>query len=673
MFIPHALRFKMPVLSTIRSHYLGLATGAFLALSSTSLWAQNTDQPLDLTILSTSENDVQFIITETAPRTDNLTEVDAQTAQDNASFLAEDVADGVAEEVTEGVAEEVPEEVTEEVTEAPSNEGASGRMTRRNIKDVGLASIGIAADATHNLDALDNRLWRGVPLARAMRLINGVPEVIASDALRKMSYHVVARQAVPPKGAAEMPSALLAARMDYLSRIGRSHGLADIITQLPQSDEWQEWHLWKLFYDLMMREDEKPCLRAAEEATTSLDPLWQRTNLLCQILTGDAMRAAFSADVLKASGLIDDALYFELVDVLLGRKEAEAITPDMMNDAKIDILHVILMDAAHVNIGAAQLAALDNSYGEAANHLRYLADDARQSLGMGNLRAGLMNIDEANAVFIASSPRDETPLMALSRRLEAAPQEADSAAVRLYLSLRTAVQNLANTTPSEAQIEELIATLLNAISTEVQAGDGAIFVPLYAPYLSDAMAVADMRALDASIQSDYAAVMALAGLPLSPLPVDGGAVVQGDHMSIAGDNSAPVAERVASLLRLDSAALLPLVTGASAAEQDWLDVFETALMAENKDAVFAYQPLSQSGLLALAGAAEKGQRAEAIIIAAKLVSDRALNKISPADHAQIIAYLAQANVPLAANAYAKDAFSAHIIAANLGKIGDNTP
>ena len=34
-----------------------------------------------------------------------------------------------------------------------------------------------------------------------------------------------------------------------------------------------------------------------------------KTNLMCQILTGDEMRASFSADVLKASGLIDDPLF----------------------------------------------------------------------------------------------------------------------------------------------------------------------------------------------------------------------------------------------------------------------------------------------------------------------------------------------------------------------------
>ena len=45
-------------------------------------------------------------------------------------------------------------------------------------------------------------------------------------------------------------------------------------------------------------------------------------------------------------------------------------------------MHVILMDAAHVEISASQLASLSSSYRKAANALRYLSDEARQTLGL---------------------------------------------------------------------------------------------------------------------------------------------------------------------------------------------------------------------------------------------------------------------------------------------------
>lgn len=620
-----------------------------IALSSSIASAQRNDAPLDLTVLSTAEDTIS-IIAEQLPAPD-----------DQSDNQSDDVA-VITETVLDNASQLAPEETPEIASEAAS-ETSSGRMKRRTIKDVGLASIGIGDGDGDALDALDNRLWRGVPLQRAMALIDNVPVPLASDALRRMSYHVIARQAVPPKGAAENPSALLSARMDYLSRVGRSDGLAAIITQLPENEDWADWHIWRLFYDLMKREDEQACAVAAENAASSLDPLWQKTNLMCQILTGDEARAAFSADVLKASGLIDDPLYFDLVDVLLRRRDGDSLSAQIFDNQRVDFMHVILMDAAHVNIGAAQLASLDHSYAQAANALRYLRDDARQSLGMGNLRAGLISSEDAKALFIASTKAPDSPLMAMSRRLEADDGQTDSAAVTLFVAIREAL--LEAETLDQSGAEELANLILSAISTEVRAGDGAIWLPLYAPYLRDAMAQADMRQSDAKTQMDYAMALALAGLPLTPLPTDGMAVVMADHVLIAADDSAPMEARIEALRRLDMTALLPLLLGQGAGDQNWLDAY----LAED-DAIdaTAFVPLSQTGLRALGAAAEQGQRAEAVIIASRLTSDKALHLTSPSEQAEVAISLAKATLPQTAQAFANEALFAHMAAALLGPI-----
>ena len=646
-----------------------------IALSTSFSYAQRNDAPLDLTVLSTAEDNIS-IVAEQVPETDNssvdnrsqdnrsqaIGESAVQNNSDNGTQDTAVIGEAIADNLSEVIGKTAVEAEIDAIATAESDT-TTGRMTRRTIKDVGLASIGIGADDGDALDTLDNRLWRGVPLARAMALIDHVPVPLASDSLRQMSYHVIARQAVPPKGAAENPTALLSARMNYLSRVGRSDGLAAIITQLPENDEWADWHIWHLFYDLMNREDERACAIAAENAAISLDPLWQKTNLMCQILTGDEARAAFSADVLKASGLIEDALYFDLVDVLLRRRDADSIIADDYEDQLVDFMHVILMDAAHVKIGAAQLAGLDQSYAQAANALRYLADDARQSLGMGNLRAGLISSDDAKALFIASTQKTDTPLMAMSRRLEANDDQADSAAVTLFVAITEALAEAEALDHKGA--EELVLLILSAISTEVRAGDGAIWLPLYAPYLRDAMAQADMTKMAAKTQRDYAMALSLAGLPLTPLPTDGMAVVMADHALIAGNQDAPDAARIEALHRLGLTELLPLLFGQDDDEKNWLEAY----LAEDKaNEQTAYQPLSQTGLRALAAAASQGQRAEAVIIASRLISDKALHLTSASDHAMLATALAQATLPQTAKAYGDEALFAHMAMALLGPI-----
>ena len=659
-------------------------TSLLLVMSASSGFAQGADKPLDLTVLSTSEENVQFIVTTGDPNLD--------TAEDNASDTVTDIADETAsadnlsgdisaQDAPEVTSDEITEETLEEVLDAVAQESIiadstqtdnqpSGRMTRRSIKDVGLASIGISDGADEALDVLDNRLWRGITLPRAMRLIEFVPETASSETLRKMSYHVIARQAVPPKGAAENPAALLTARLDYLARTGRSDGLATIITQLPETDEWQNWHMWKLYYDLMMRDDEKACAMAATNASTSLEPLWQKVNLLCQILTGEEARAAFSADVLKASGLIDDALFFDVIDVLLRRKTKDEIDPDNYPLDNIDMMHLILMDAAHVNIGARQLGVIDAGYGEAANALRYLADDARQSLGMENFRRGLLSSDEAKALFIASTQPAQAPLIAMTRRIEADAQNADSAAVDLFLSLRAAVQS-ADTISQDGAID-LVEMLLSAIGIEVRRGNGAIWVPLYAPYLSKAMAASDMTKMPSALQVDYAKVMAVAGLDLTPLPTDGIAVLIADYAKIMRDDKMAPKDRIEALEKFELLGLLPLIAQADASEDDWFARLVLPTQAEHDQLEHGarYQSLSMPAMLALGQAAQSGQRAEAVILASHLVAKRDLAQIAPSDHAKIAAYLRQAGLPKTAIAYGNEALMAHMTASFLQALGE---
>ena len=157
---------------------------------------------------------------------------------------------------------------------------------------------------------------------------------------------------------------------------------------------------------------------------------------MCQILTGDEMRASFSADVLKASGLIDDP-HFDLIDLLLGRANMDDVQARAASVTTLDFMHVILMDAAHVEISATQIANLEPSYREAAGALRYLSDEARQSLGLSNLQSGLVSRSQAKRYSLPAQLND-TALMAMSRRLEAQ----DKASTPLYLAIRNEVANI---------------------------------------------------------------------------------------------------------------------------------------------------------------------------------------------------------------------------------------
>ena len=665
---------------TISTSVFMLLLSQIVPVSYMSGHAQETDKPLDLTVLSTNEESVSFVVVEQntsasqdalssqddverMEKSDNQTDL-ARTVDNESEAQAQTPTDLVSNEEEQNQNDDVSQEdeskinlisETQEVQEQSNiDEPATGRMTKRKIKDVGLASIGIGIDEAKQLDQFTNRLWRGIPVDRAMRLIEIIPADLSSDALRQMSYQAIARQGVPPKGAADNPTALLQARMDYLARTGRSDALASIVKQLPKNDEWQSWHEWKIFYDLMMRQDDEACATAAENASTSLDPLWQKTNLMCQILTGDEMRASFSADVLKASGLIDDPLYFDLIDLLLGRANMEDVQSRAASVTTLDFMHVILMDAAHVEISATQIANLEPSYREAAGALRYLSDEARQSLGLSNLQSGLMSRSQAKALFIASTTQNDTALMAMSRRLEA---QDNKASTPLYLAIRNEVANANGLSADE--LREFVTLIMQAMQLEMSDHKGALWLPFYAPLLSEAVAAADITTLDADLQYDFALLMRLANLPLSPLPSDGTAVVQADHLSIVLDATASLADRTTSMLALGLEVYLPLLGMSEADNRDWFAIYDEQTASQN----LGYQPLSEAGMMALKQAAAKGQKVETIILASRLIDGRLLSDISPQNMDMMIQQLAQAGLPNTAAALADEALRAHVMQA----------
>ena len=215
-----------------KSSLAAFFVSAFALLSTSSL-AQTTIEPLDLTILSTNEENVQFIVIDEkqspAQIDDNQTKLDERAQSDNDSEPAADdeLAQAAADNQSQSVQDELDtqtqtgldqnqadaDEVTQrqatvaQATEAQATTDqapVTTRIERRKIKDVGLASIGID-DADDALDTFDSLLWRGVSVDKALALIQAVPISHHADSLRRASYQVIARQAVPPKGAEEDP------------------------------------------------------------------------------------------------------------------------------------------------------------------------------------------------------------------------------------------------------------------------------------------------------------------------------------------------------------------------------------------------------------------------------------------------------------------------------------
>ena len=247
---------------------------------------------------------------------------------------------------------------------------AQVNLGRRKISEVGLAAIGVG-DNDANVRDLDSMIWRGTSASDAVFLLEKVAVVSHSQTLTNLSYRVVAKQSVPPSGANLVAGELVAARLAWLARAGRSHDLAVLVNQLPDSPRWASWKRWLVEHELMMRNDAVACSIVDAQVTATMEPFWHKANVICHAVKGNEAGARFAADILAANG-VEDPVFFALTDEMLTGVSTENINPKTL-----DTMHIVLMDVVNRSIPLESLAVLPSQMAQSVVPLKFLDADAR--------------------------------------------------------------------------------------------------------------------------------------------------------------------------------------------------------------------------------------------------------------------------------------------------------
>ena len=101
--------------------------------------------------------------------------------------------------------------------EASQTSVATGRVGRRSISKVGLASIGL--NQITSVDSVINSLiWSSSHAEQALALLKATPARGSSAALLALTSAITVQTAVPPKNAGNLAEQLVEARLDWLAR-----------------------------------------------------------------------------------------------------------------------------------------------------------------------------------------------------------------------------------------------------------------------------------------------------------------------------------------------------------------------------------------------------------------------------------------------------------------------
>lgn len=539
--------------------------------------------------------------------------------------------------------------------EASQTSVATGRVGRRSISKVGLASIGV--NQISSIDSVINSLiWSNSDAEQALALLKATPARGSSAALLALTSAITVQTAVPPKNAGNLAEQLVKARLDWLARSGQSDKLSQLLRLLPLDEEWSEWKRWQIEYDMVRRADKAACSDAERFALQTLDSFWHKARVICALLDGQLGAASFAADILRASGEQDDN-FFQLVDKLLGRPATLSLDLD-----NLSLLHLVLMDAAHEQISADAFENLPPAMIQAASSFRYLAPDAALNTSYQMLDRNVQTAGETEQIWrsLLTAPVPAEAALASLRN-----QKAEGRAHLRGHGLNSAYLWVGLATRRGEDTDMLIA---EALRLETQAGRIDLLIDLYASLIRQRLEMTEAATFSDQLASDYAVILALAA-PHQPLPaiLDAASQKASDIQAILQltDNMAWDADVI---MRLDCWSLLPILDaiGISSPSFDW--VARLTNSPEGADAFsdwpVSYHRLSALGLLALEQAAEAGRVGEVGLIAASLVQPVHLGWVAPSDGSRVIAALQQVGLDGTASALAHELIIASLLRYN---------
>ena len=531
---------------------------------------------------------------------------------------------------------------------------SSAKIGRRNISDVGLAAIGVGDTGNSQLDSL---IWRGTSARDAVFLLQKSAIASQSKAITELAYEVVARQSVPPSGANNVAADLVEARLAFLANGGRSGDLALLAAQLPEAEKWADWRRWLTEHYLMIRDDVAACSIVSRQITQTMDPFWHKSNVICQAVQGKTGGARFAADILAANG-VDDPIFFGLVDEVLNNNLAMSADLAKLDPAKLDSAHIVLMDVANRPIPLEGLAVLPKQMAETVIKLKFLGPDARMVSTFDGLNRGLITHRQAGKLWRSAGQENNDPQLALAQL------DGKGDALTTALAWRAL--------DADTQTDRL-ALVAKAIKAEINGGNGAVMLPLYAELVRNALAdeavAANMRFDDLDVAPKMAFLLAINQpndtTTLAAFAGNGEALMAAELLrGLSGD---AVDTNVISALNMWH--LLPVLEAAGVAvdEQDWLDLVKNAPVSGQ-----GFAGLPPLLLKAVTAAAEARHVAETVLLANWLLRDVALEKTNPADLAAVIRALDMIGQGDVAKAFAHEIIAAHLMQRLAAMIPDGT-
>ena len=236
-----------------------------------------------------------------------------------------------------------------------------------------LGSIGIETSLNKKIGL---NLWGNFTANEAIKYLNLLPNKSSSRSYQRLLNEVYASKSEPPIGDPDEISEFLKTRLVKLALNGQTEYLIKIISQLPDSQKWENWQKWYVIHHFLIKDDIKACRQVSNKIKNYESVFWKKANLLCLILQRNLSEASFIYDVMSSQNLLDKSFVI-LIDKILNEKQVEKF--DFKNEL-VTPLNLILLDITKHPISFDMIKDFGFEYKVQLLNLIYLMPKARALL-----------------------------------------------------------------------------------------------------------------------------------------------------------------------------------------------------------------------------------------------------------------------------------------------------
>ena len=139
-----------------------------------------------------------------------------------------------------------------------------------------LGSIGIETSLNKKMGL---NLWGNFTANDAIKYLNLLPNKSSSRSYQRLLNEVYASTSEPPSGDPDEISEFLKTRLIRLALNGQTEYLIKIISQLPDSQNWERWQKWYVIHHFLIKDDIKACRHVSNNIKNYESIFWKKANL----------------------------------------------------------------------------------------------------------------------------------------------------------------------------------------------------------------------------------------------------------------------------------------------------------------------------------------------------------------------------------------------------------